>query len=72
MTIKNIGLAPVAPGEKIAMLKKEMQSATVRGAVRDTPLSMAYSRNDKIKLLLLKAHWYGLVMRLSAHNGSHG
>ena len=72
MTIKNIGLAPVAPGEKIAMLKKEMQSATVRGAVRDTPLSMAYSRNDKIKLLLLKAHLYGLVMRLSAHNGSHG
>lgn len=40
----------------------------MRGAVRDTPLSMAESRNDRIKLLLMKMHMLRLVIYVSSLN----
>ena len=45
-----------------------MKLPRVREAVHDTPLASAGSRNDTVKLLLLKLHLPGMVTILSALN----
>lgn len=46
----------------------EQQPPHVRDSVRCTALSCMHSRNDKIKLLLLKLRLYRTVVRLSSLN----
>lgn len=66
--IKNINLGPRPFNERVLWLRRVLQDDWVRGAVRDTPLSMAESRNDRIKLLLMKMHMLRLVIYVSSLN----
>lgn len=66
--IKNINLGPRSFDEKVRWLRQIMRDDWVRGAVRGTPLSMAESRNDRIKLLLLKLHMLRTVIYVSDLN----
>ncbi len=68
MGIKNISLSGKSHREQTAWLRRVMSIPDVREAVRDTPLSSAGSRNDTVKLLLLKARLFGAVTALSALN----
>ena len=45
-----------------------MRAEKLRTAVSETPLSMMYSRNDRIKLALLKMHMYSLALAVSRRN----
>ena len=66
--IKNLSLSPLSMAEQRTWLKNAMKDDLVRTSVKDTPLSMCRSRNDKIKLFLLKWHRYGTVVLLSGLN----
>lgn len=66
--IKNINLGPRSFAQRVQWLVQVMQDDWVRSAVRDTPLSMAESRNDKIKLLLLKLRMFRTVIYVSSLN----
>lgn len=70
LSIKNASLSPLDNAKRVQWLKNVMQDADVRDAVQNTPLAMAHSRNDKVKLLLLKLHLYRLTMLLSSMNRS--
>lgn len=63
--IKNVNLSDMPFSEKYAWLKKITADKWVRMSVKGTALSVAESRNDKIKLLLLKLHMYRAVIFVS-------
>ncbi len=66
--IKNINLSGKTLRERWAWIKNMMRDKSVRTAVKETSLSAAQSRNDKIKLLLLKLKMYRIVIFVSALN----
>ena len=68
MGIKNLALSPLSGSQQAAWLRDVMQLPRVRESVQKTPLQLFYSRNDKIKLLLLKLHLYRLTIQLSKAN----
>lgn len=68
MGIKNVSLSDMSLRERTAWLRRMMKLPRVREAVHDTPLASAGSRNDTVKLLLLKLHLPGMVTILSALN----
>ena len=68
MGIKNVSLSDMSLRERTAWLRRMMKLPRVREAVHDTPLASAGSRNDTVKLLLLKARLFGAVTALSALN----
>lgn len=68
MGIKNLALSPLSCAQQAAWLRDTMHNSRVRESVQKTPLRLFTSRNDKIKLLLLKLHLYRTVVSLSAAN----
>ncbi len=68
LSIKNISLSPMPMKERTAWLKNIMRDPRLKTAVRTVPLSRILSRNDKIKLSLLKRGMYSAVMRVSGLN----
>lgn len=71
MSIKTISLSPEPYAARVKWLKAKMADEWVRTAVRQIPLSEILSRNDKIKLALLKAHCYAPVIWISEMNQKH-
>lgn len=70
--IKNICLGDFNASEKTAWLKKQMKIPGVLEAVKRVPVSACGSKNDRIKLLLLKGGFYSLTIALvSRNNRSH-
>ncbi len=67
LSIKNISLSPMSMKERTDWLKGVM-SNKLKTAVKTVPMSRILSRNDKIKLALLKKRMYGAVMRVSGMN----
>ena len=68
MGIKNIGLCPKSHKYKCDWIKKIVSDKWIKSAIKNTDLSMIKSRNDKIKLLLLKLHLYHTLVLLSSAN----
>ena len=68
LSIKNISLSSMSMGERTAWLKDIMSDPKLRKAVQTVPLSRILSRNDKIKLELLKIGQYRAVMMISGMN----
>ena len=68
MGIKNLGCSPLSLTEQTAWLRSALQKPRVCTAVRSTPLHAMQSRNDRIKLLLLKLRLYRMVLLLSGAN----
>lgn len=68
MGIKNLGCSPLSLAEQTAWLRSALQKPRVRTAVRSTPLHAMQSRNDRVKLLLLKLRLYRTVLMLSGVN----
>lgn len=69
--IKNINLSTKSLRERCAWLHSVMRDTWVRESVRRTKLSRANSRNDKIKLLLLKLHLYDITIFISGLDRRH-
>lgn len=72
MGIKNLCLSPLSTAQQTAWLRQTMQQPRVRQAVQHTPLRAMDSRNDRIKLLLLKLHLYRTMLALSGANQRKG
>ena len=68
MGIKNLGCSPLSLAEQTAWLRSTLQKPRVRTAVRSTPLHTMQSRNDRVKLLLLKLRLYRTVLLLCGTN----
>lgn len=68
MGIKNLGCIPLSLSEQTAWLRSTLQKPRVRTAVRSTPLHAMQSRNDQVKLLLLKLRLCRAVLLLSGAN----
>ena len=68
MGIKNLGCSPLSLTEQTAWLRNTLQKPRVRTAVRSTPLHTMQSRNDRVKLLLLKLRLYRVVLLLCGTN----
>lgn len=68
MGIKNLGCSPLSLAEQTAWLRSALQNPRVRTAVRSTPLHAMQSRNDRVKLLLLKLRLCRAVLMLSGVN----
>lgn len=68
MGVKNLGCSPLSLAEQTAWLRSTLQKPRVRTAVRSTPLRTMHSRNDRVKLLLLKLRLYHTVLLLSGAN----
>ena len=68
MGIKNLGCSPLSLSEQTAWLRSTLQKPRVRTAVRSTPLHAMQSRNDQVKLLLLKLQLCRAVLLLSGAN----
>ena len=68
MGIKNLGCSPLSLAEQTAWLRGTLQKPRVRTAVRSTRLRTMHSRNDRVKLLLLKLRLYRTVLLLSGAN----
>ena len=68
MGIKNVSISPLPFAGRRDWLRRTMQTPRVAEAVRQTPLRSIHSRNDRIKLSLLKCHLYGAVILLSSAN----
>lgn len=68
MLVKNTALSGETPASQRATFAKAMEAERLRTAVCKTPLSMMYSRNDRIKLALLKMHMYSLALAVSRRN----
>lgn len=66
--IKNVCLGPLSFRQRTAWLRQALRIPAVRAAVRDMPLQDARSRNDRIKLALLKARLCAAVITLSSWN----
>lgn len=72
MGIKNISIGPLSFQQKCNWLHQTMQQSLVAEAVRKTSLHSIHSRNDRIKLFLLKMHLYHTVLLLSATHQNKG
>ncbi len=70
MGIKNLSLSPLSLAEQTAWLCTALRTDRVRRSVQNTPLRSMHSRNDRIKLLLLKLHLCRMVVLLSRTNQS--
>ena len=68
MLVKNTALSGETPAAQRTTFAKVMRAEKLRKAVSETPLSMMYSRNDRIKLALLKMHMYSLALAVSRRN----
>ena len=68
MGVKNLGCSPLSLSEQTAWLRSTLQKPRVRTAVRSTPLRAMQSRNDRVKLLLLKLRLCRTVLLLSGAN----
>ena len=68
MGIKNLGSSPLSLAEQSAWLRSTLQKPRVRTAVRSTRLCTMHSRNDRVKLLLLKLRLCRAVLLLSGAN----
>ncbi len=68
MGIKNLGSSPLSLAEQTAWLRSALQKPRVRMAVRRTRLRTMHSRNDRVKLLLLKLRLCRAVLLLSGAN----
>lgn len=68
MGIKNLGCSPLSLAEQTAWLRSTLQKPRVRTAVHGTPLHVMQSRNDRVKLLLLKLRLYRTVLLLCGTN----
>ena len=66
--IKNVCLGPLSFRQRTAWLRQVLRIPAVRAAVRDMPLQDARSRNDRIKLALLKVRLCAVVIALSSWN----
>ena len=66
--IKNVCLGPLSFRQRTAWLRQALRIPAVRAAVRDMPLQDARSRNDRIKLALLKVRLCAAVIALSSWN----
>lgn len=66
--IKNVCLGPLSFRQRTAWLRQALRIPAVRAAVRDMPLQDARSRNDRIKLALLKMRLCAVVIALSSWN----
>ena len=66
--IKNVCLGPLSFRQRTAWLRQALRIPAVRAAVRDMPLQDARSRNDRIKLALLKMRLCAVVVALSSWN----
>ena len=66
--IKNICLSNLSFSKKINWLHRAVAHIGVRSAIQKMQLVDAKSKNDKIKLILLKMHLYMLVIILSSFN----
>lgn len=72
MGIKNVSIGPLSFQQKCNWLHQTMQQSLVAEAVRKTSLHSIHSRNDRIKLFLLKVHLYHAVLLLSATHQNKG
>lgn len=63
--VKYVGMSNVPQDEKTALLRSWLQDEWVRCSVQETPLRKMKSRNDRMKLLLLKSRALSLVACLS-------
>lgn len=68
ISIKNISLSPMPFLERRRWLKETVKQERISSSVKHTPVSMSHSRNDRIKLMLLKAHMYSAVIIASGLN----
>lgn len=68
MGVKNLGCSPLSLAEQTAWLRSTLQKPRVHTAVRSTPLHVMQSRNDRVKLLLLKLRLYRTVLLLCGTN----
>lgn len=66
--IKNISLSPLGYARRVRWLRAALRKPQVRQAVAEMPLQAAGSRNDRIKLALLKCRLCGAVILLSGLN----
>ena len=66
--IKNVCLGPLSFRQRTAWLRQALRIPAVRAAVRDMPLQDARSRNDRIKLALLRMRLCAAVIALSSWN----
>ena len=66
--IKNVCLSPLSFAERTAWLRAALEKPEVRAAVAQMPLDAAGSRNDRVKLALLKLHLCSAVIALSSLN----
>lgn len=62
--IKNICLGEFRKSEKRTWLQKQIQIPEVLEAVKMVPIATCGSKNDKIKLLLLKGGFYAIAIEL--------
>ena len=68
MGVKNLGCSPLSLAEQTAWLRSTLQKPRVHTAVHGTPLHAMQSRNDRVKLLLLKLRLCRAVLLLSGAN----
>ena len=68
MGIKNLGCSPLSLADQTAWLRSTLQKPRVCTAVHSTPLHAMQSRNDRVKLLLLKLRLYRTILLLSGAN----
>lgn len=66
--IKNVCLGPLSFRQRTAWLRQALRIPAVRAAVGEMPLQDARSRNDRIKLALLKVRLCAVVIALSSWN----
>ena len=64
--IKNVCSGPLSAKERTDWLQKTVKLPRVENAIKNTAVKSFHSRNDRIKLLLLKLHLYRAVIWLSS------
>lgn len=64
--IKNVCSGPLSAKERTDWLQKTVKLPRVENAIKNTAVKSFHSRNDRIKLLLLKLHQYRAVIWLSS------
>lgn len=68
LSIKNISLSDKNFNERVRWLKDLLKDKELKKAINLVSISKFSSRNDKIKILLLKLHFYKTVILLSGLN----
>lgn len=70
--IKNICLSDLTIMQRVSWLHKQMNIPEVSKAVKSVPISSCKSKNDKIKLLLLKDGFYAFTILLVSKKNGRG